>query len=214
MTMELASGALAEVLPPPSGMPNETYTPERLAAVMWRVASGETAKGACAAEGFHFTTLYYWLLRAPELERMWRAARRLGAQSLFDEALEQVRKLVTHGKGMSGAEVRALDVAQSALRGMSEVMNPSEFSNRQVVNPPVMVKIITTLNLNPGSDLALHREADVYTLPVQVMEDRALEPEDGIVPGAPKLPPGTPSRRRSTSKMVTGKEVGDDPEGV
>lgn len=208
VTMELASGALAEVLPAPTGMTRETYTPEKIAAIMWRVASGEGVKAACAAEGVHFTTLYYWLLRSPELERMWRAARRLSAQSLFDEALDQVRKLTTGHAELSGTSVRALDVAQSALRGMAEVMNPSEFSNRQAVSPPVLVKIVTTLNLNPGSDVREGTQEDVYTVAARVIGDGSV-PEDGIEATVPRAAPGNPTKRKSTGQMVQHREAVD-----
>lgn len=168
--LPVEAGALAEVLPLPSGAPREVYNPELAAAVCWEIADGKTLREACETVGVKWKNFRYWLLRFPDLERMWRTARRLQASELFDQALEQVQELIAQKGSMSQAEVRGTDVAIGALRGMAEVLAPAEFSNRQPITPSVLVRIETTLNLNPQTGTPpTDDRGDVYTVAAKTM---------------------------------------------
>lgn len=164
------AGALAEVLPAPEGGKGlHVYRPEAAAAVCWGVAGGKGIRESCREAGVNPATFGYWLLRLPDVEKMYRAARRLAAMSLFDDALGQIKELIKNKKSATASEVRATDVAVTALQKMAEVLNPAEFSNRQPATPPLMVRIETTLNLDPHRGPPPKDSADVYTMARQTM---------------------------------------------
>ena len=175
--------ALADVLPPPGAL--RVYNPEQAGRVLWRISEGETVQAACRAEDVSWQSWFYWMLRLPELERMHRAARRIAAFRHFDRAQDQVDRLVEQADSLSANQIKAITAAQGALRDMAAVLNPSEFGERREATPPVSVKIVTTLELRPGSKPPIDH-GSVYELAVKAMGTVGPEMLEGAV-----VPDGT-----------------------
>jgi len=214
------AGALAEVLPRPGGL--RAYEPEQFARVLWRIAEGETVRRALDAESVKWDGWFYWLLRMPELERMHRIARRVAAFKHFDIAQDQIDKLIACSDSASQAKVRALTAAASALREMAGVLNPSEFGERRETTPPILVRIETTLNLQPNSskpaDHGSIYEIAAKTLGTVVAPNAgAVEVADGTdISEAQKWVKRFPDQKASGKPRTyertikEGQEVGDE----
>jgi len=162
-------GAIGEVLPRPKDL--WAWNADAVGRVLWRISEGETVEKAVRGEGIAWGSWFYWMMRLPEVERMHRTARRIAAFRHFDKAQEQIDRLVENADSLGGNAVRAISEAQKALRDMAAVLNPSEFGERKEQTPPVMVRIETTLNLQP-SGMAPAVDGNVYEIPEQAAQRR------------------------------------------
>lgn len=209
-------GALAESLPALDASWTK-YDPEKAAAVCWAIVEGDTFEEACKRAGVAKNNFRYWLLRLPDLEKMWKTARRLAAAEMFDEALKQIKGLISKKSSATGTEVRAVEVAMRGLLSMAEVMSPSEFSNRQPANPPLMVKIVTTLNLEPQSGTPPTQDrGDVYTHAQKTLGtviDVTAEPVDGQAMTPRERHSKGSARAKAGKAEVYVREVVDDTGG-
>lgn len=148
----LASGvpvdALAAQLPlaPASAI---RYSPDLAAAIILRVANGETLTAVCREIGMDRTTFNSWVVAYPELREAWMAARRVKAGALFDEALDIARDLKENRK--DAVQVNALRVATETLKWAAAKLSPQEYGDKMADKPVVAIQINTGLDLGPQS---------------------------------------------------------------
>lgn len=164
--------------PPPVRKPRLPTTAQFHVAMdmIEQVANGATLKSVLAVEGAPPVAAFRrWLLRDPELRAAYEEAKRLKADTLFDEALDLARRLKDAGATMGSPEVRAIDVALNHFRWTAGKLNPQVYSERASAAPIVPIQIITSLDLGQPGAQTMKIADDIYTIDVKA---RVPEPED------------------------------------
>lgn len=142
-----------------------TYEPAKAIKICERIAEGETLSAICEDEGMpQRSTFRRWMVRQPELRKAYEAARELQSHSLFDEALDLVRRLKT-GE-LENAQVNAYRVALEQLRWSAAKLNPAQYGEKQNPSGVLNVQIITSLDLGKGQQLGPAPGENLYNLKV------------------------------------------------
>ena len=91
-----------------------TYTFEKAAAVLMRIAAGETTEDACTAEGTPVSTWYYWRSEQPGLLEAILRASELQAAAQVDQADKMLREVEVEGGDPRLANARLRKAQQIA----------------------------------------------------------------------------------------------------
>lgn len=163
-----------------------SYDPALAVAICERIAEGETLSKVCAGEGMpDRKTFRRWMVREPELRKAYEAARELQSHSLFDEALDLVRKL--KDETLENAKVTALRVALEQLRWSAGKLNPAQYGEKSSPNGAMTVIVNTTLNLGasdrqlgpaPGENLYTLKAVVAPAIEASVSSDEPIQAEE------------------------------------
>ncbi len=157
-----------------AGRPPSVFRPELVAAIVERIAEGETLSAICRTDGMPTPgTFRKWALARKEVWEVLQAARELKADSLFDEAMDLAREI--RDDPGSAQRVRAYDVSMSHLRWAAGKLNPQRYSDRSQMIFTVPIQINTTLDLGQGA--AGTEDGSVYDLSAKVVSEPEPEGE-------------------------------------
>ena len=159
-----------------AGRPPSVYRPELAADICERIASGETLRAICTEDGMPRETVFRrWVLKYEDLRTVYRAAREIKADSLFDEGLDLARAIMSEPG--SAQRVRAYDIAINQLRWAAGKLNPQQYSEKSSVSFTVPIQINTPLDLGQGG-VDAETADNVYQIEATVEQETA----DGATP--------------------------------
>lgn len=181
-----------EVLP--DGRRVIRYDPLLALRIVERIAEGETLRSISKGEGMpSASTFNRWVLREPVLQKAYKVARELAAQSFEEEALDLGRAIKEDPS--SAPKVRAYEVLMNQLRWSAEKRDPAQYGPRAQVNVKVPIQINTTLGLDPAQGTTTQGELERgYKVTATVERAPEEAPEDATLIPAKQKPRWAPKR--------------------
>ena len=92
-----------------------------------------------------YRTFHYWLIKFPALMTAYRDARGISAHAIFDEALDEARKI--QKEATTPAQVNAMRLLIETLKWAAAKLAPGEYGDKITEPGGVHITIQTTLPL-------------------------------------------------------------------
>ncbi len=156
------------------------FHPEVALEICERVAKGETLTQICKEPGMpNSATFWRWRMIYKDLDRAYRLARAISAETLEEEALDMARQL-RDKRGWKSVDVMAFRTAMQQFRWSAERRNPEDFGG-QPRGAGSAVQIVIQTSLPMGASGAEEIDSSTFVLTARLPEG-ADEEADPLAP--------------------------------